>query len=109
MIKKLILLLMLSAPCFATTVALTCTPGDTTATAFHFYRSKVTGGPYTQIDTNLYTTCAFNDTMVVPGETWFYVATASNSLGPSAYSNEFKAVIPGAPLSPKTLTGKITP
>lgn len=86
-------------------VALSCTPpvADAThdvATSFNFKRSATTGGPYTQIGTA--SACAFSDANVSAGQKWFYVATAVNTAGESAQSNEVSATISTFPPAPPT-------
>lgn len=92
-------------------VALSCTPPTTgrLPNSFNFYRATVSGGPYTVVGSAA--TCAYNDTTVSFGTTYFYVATGVNTLTcpsgqtcESAYSNEVTAVIPSNPI-PNPPTG----
>lgn len=112
--KKFLLSLLLglafAIPSHALSVQLTCTDTDPQAIQYHFYRSKTSGGPYTQIDTVTTNTCAFIDLGVAPGDTWFYVADSQNSIGTlSGHSNEVKATIPSLPAIPQGLTATVKP
>jgi hypothetical protein len=82
------------------TVNLSCTPGagGGVPAGFNFFRSTVTGGPYTILGPNpMSTACSCSDTTVVPGTTYYYVANAVNTAGASPYSNQATAVVPPAP------------
>lgn len=96
----------------APSVSLTCTSPGSNALAFNFYRATVSGGPYTIIGTSpMVSACAYTDTSVNLGTTYYYVATsldiAVGSICPagtsceSGYSNQATAVIPANP----TVTG----
>jgi hypothetical protein len=68
---------------------------STSAVGYNIYRSTVSGGPYTMINTSLDSTTAYTDSTVVSGQTYYYVATAVNaSSEESGYSNQATAVIP---------------
>ncbi len=73
-------------------------------THYNVYRSQAPGGPYTFIGTNTSTT-GFFDTGVVNGQTYYYVVTAVNSFGESAYSDEQRLLIANTPLAPTNLNG----
>ncbi len=61
-----------------------------TGVLYHtLYRSTTSGGPYTIVANNL-TGGSYVDRNVKRGEVWYYVATSSNSVGPSKYSNELR-------------------
>ena len=84
----LLLSLCLCGVAFAQhTATLTCTPASTgtPATSFNFYRSAVSGGPYTLIGSNC--TCSFVDTAPLYGSN-YYVSTGVNSFGESGFSDE---------------------
>ena len=72
------------------------------ATAYDVKRSITTGGPYTQISTP--TVPNFTDTGLTNGTKYFYVVSASNSVGQSANSAEVNAT-PVPPLPRATPTG----
>jgi len=96
-------------------VTLTCNApvGPPAATGFNFYRGTVKGGPYPTLAGNA-STCSYSDTTVSYGATYFYVATAVNSVGcptgktcESSFSNEVQAVMPASgpiPGPPTNLT-----
>ncbi len=65
------------------------------AVGYNLYRSTVSGGPYSMINTSLDGTTAYTDNTVVSGQTYYYVATAvDGSSNESGYSNQAQAVIP---------------
>jgi fibronectin type 3 domain-containing protein len=59
------------------------------ATGYNVQRSTTTGGPYTQISTPTVTN--FTDTGLTNGTKYFYVVSASNSVGQSANSAQVSA------------------
>ncbi len=87
-----------SAPTVSTT--LTATAGDAKvdlswgavsgATGYKVLRSTTSGGPYTQIATGV-TATTYTDSTVTNGTTYYYVVTALNVAGESAYFNEASA------------------
>jgi fibronectin type 3 domain-containing protein len=65
------------------------------AVSYNIYRSTVSGGSYTMINTSPDSTTAYADNTVVSGTTYYYVATAVNASGnESGYSNQVTAVVP---------------
>jgi hypothetical protein len=97
-------------PSFGLSVNLTCTDTDPQAIQYHFYRSKTSGGPYAQIDSVTTNTCAYVDSLVAPGDVWYYVADAQNAIGVlSGHSAEVKATIPTPPSVPQGLTAVVKP
>jgi hypothetical protein len=59
------------------------------------YRSAVSGGSYTKINSSLVAGPPYTDSTVVSGKTYYYVTTSVDSSGEeSPYSNEVQAVIP---------------
>ena len=65
------------------------------AVGYNVYRGTVSGGPYAMINSSLDATTTYNDSTVVSGNTYYYVATAVNSESQeSGYSNQSQAVIP---------------
>ncbi len=68
---------------------------DTNAVGYNIYRSQVSGGSYTMINSALDGTTAYTDNTVVSGQTYYYVATAVNANSEeSGYSNQTQAIIP---------------
>jgi hypothetical protein len=65
------------------------------AVSYNIYRSTVSGGPYTMINTSPDSTTSYTDSTVVSGDTYYYVATAVNaSSEESGYSNQATAAVP---------------
>ena len=65
------------------------------AVGYNVYRSTISGGPYTMINSSLDAATAYTDNTVVSGQTYYYVATAVDSGDKeSAYSNQTQAVVP---------------
>jgi hypothetical protein len=62
---------------------------------YNIYRSSVSGGPYTKMNSSLITLLTYTDTAVLAGLTYYYVATSVNASNvESSYSNEISATIP---------------
>jgi hypothetical protein len=64
--------------------------GSATATSYYVARSTVSGGPYTQIASNV-TTNSYTDPMAVPGVTYYYVVSSVSPTGVSGYSMQIAA------------------
>ncbi len=60
------------------------------ATGYKVYRSTVNGGSYTALPGTV-TTNSYSDTGLTNGTTYYYVVTANNASGESAYSNQASA------------------
>ena len=109
--KLALLLFALTLPSFAQaahSVSLTCTDADLSVTGYHFFRSSTSGNlTPSEITLGAVPTCAFVDTLVSAGQTWYYTAKANNLAGDlSNASNEFKAILPPKPVPP-VLTGTV--
>ncbi len=63
-------------------------------TGYNVYRSGSSGGPYTKVAGPV-TNPDYVNFGVSPQQVWYYVVTALNSVGESAFSNEVSATIPG--------------
>ena len=75
------------------------------AATYSVKRSTVSGGPYTLLANGL-TGTSFVDTGLIAGTTWYYVVTATSSVGESALSNQASAtVLPTPSLSGLFSTG----
>ncbi len=62
---------------------------------YNVYRSTVSGGPYTKINSALISGTTYNDQAVQSGQTYYYVTTAVNNQGmESGYSNQASATAP---------------
>lgn|SRR5579862_33254 len=76
-------------------VSLTWTDTNSGVAGYNIYRGSVSGGPYAQINSGLAPSTSYNDTAVVGGQTYYYVATAVDGSGAeSGYSNEAQGAIP---------------
>lgn len=102
----------LTAKATAHSVTLTCTPSTTPGVNYNLYRGTASAGPFTVIGSP--TTCAFTDTAVVAGTTYFYQMTAfcpasggcpAGVSGESTPSNQVSATIPNPPVPPAPPTG----
>ena len=71
--------------------------GSPTATSYNIGRSTVHGGPYMSLASGV-TSTSYTDSTVVPGVTFYYVASSVNSNGVSPYSAEVAAT-PNAQLT----------
>src|SRR5215469_16875170 len=70
-------------------------PSSSTVAGYNVYRSNISGGPYTKLDSAVVATTNSTDMNVEAGETYYYVVTSVESSGTeSAYSNEVAATIP---------------
>jgi Big-like domain-containing protein len=69
-------------------------PGQVVA-GYNVYRSSVSGGPYSQLNSSLIPGLTYTDTAVSAGQTWYYVCSTVDNLGDvSAHSNQVSATIP---------------
>jgi hypothetical protein len=76
-------------------VTLNWTASASTVSGYNVYRSSVSGGPYTKLNSSLVTTTSYIDTTVQPGQTYYYVVTSVGSGGvESAFSTEVSATVP---------------
>ena len=77
-------------------VTLTWTASTSTGvTGYNVFRSQTTGGPYTQVNTNLIGGTSYVDSSVTAGQSYYYVVTAVGSgSSQSSYSNETSASVP---------------
>jgi fibronectin type 3 domain-containing protein len=84
-----------SAFTFFHTVSLAWAASTSSVSGYNVYRSQISGGPYTRINSNLVSGTSFTDSNVQAGNTYFYVTTAVNSSNvESGYSNQATATIP---------------
>ncbi|HZT70141.1 MAG TPA: IPT/TIG domain-containing protein [Terriglobia bacterium] len=80
---------------FFHTVSLAWAASTSSVSGYNVYRSQISGGPYTRINSNLVSGTSFTDSNVQAGNTYFYVTTAVNSSNvESGYSNQATATIP---------------
>ena len=75
-------------------VALNWAASTSAVAGYNVYRSAVSGGPYTKLNSTLVTTTQYTDFAVHPGQTFYYVvASVDSSNVESAYSNEASATV----------------
>lgn len=68
---------------------------SSSVSGYNVYRSTVSGGPYTKINSTLDASLSYSDNTVQSGTTYYYVTTAVSSTGAeSAYSNQVVGVVP---------------
>jgi hypothetical protein len=76
-------------------VTLTWTASTSVVTGYNVYRSSISGGPYTKLNSTLIAATTYDDTAVQSGQTYFYVVTSVDSSNvESADSSEVSATIP---------------
>ncbi|MGD0905956.1 MAG: immunoglobulin domain-containing protein [Candidatus Acidiferrales bacterium] len=76
-------------------VTLSWTASTSAVSGYNVYRSSVSGGPYTKLNSSLVTTTSYTDATVQAGQTYYYVVTSVDSSGnESAYSTEVSATVP---------------
>jgi hypothetical protein len=76
-------------------VTLNWTASTSTVAGYNVYRSTVSGGPYTKMNSSLITTIQDTDSTVLSGRTYFYVVTSVDSSNvESTFSNEVSATVP---------------
>jgi fibronectin type 3 domain-containing protein len=76
------------------------------ATTYTVYRGTSTGGPYTAVPGGTgITSTTYADTGLATGITYYYVVTATNSSGTSAYSNETAHKVLATPTGLSALAG----
>lgn len=76
-------------------VALSWTPSASAVAGYNVYRSEVSGGPYSKLDSNIVAADSYTDTTVQSGLTYYYVVTSVTSAGvQSADSTQTSATIP---------------
>ncbi len=77
-------------------VSLSWNPSSSPGIAgYNIYRSTVSGGPYTKVNSSLDPNVTYNDQAVQDGYTYYYVTTAVDNQGnESSYSNQASAYVP---------------
>jgi hypothetical protein len=76
-------------------VSLSWRASTSSVAGYYIYRSTVSGGPYTKLNSSRETATVYTDSSVKAGATYYYVTTAVNSKGTeSEASNQVKAKIP---------------
>jgi len=75
--------------------ALTWNPSTSSVSGYNVYRSTVSGGSYTKVNSSLVAVLNYTDVNVQSGTTYYYVMTAVDASGnESGYSNQITATIP---------------
>jgi hypothetical protein len=76
-------------------VALTWNASTSTVSGYNVYRSTVSGGAHTKINSSLVAALNYANSTVQGGTTYYCVTTAAHSNGnESVYSNEVTASVP---------------
>jgi hypothetical protein len=76
-------------------VTLFWTPSSASVAGYNIYRSSVSGGPYTRLNSSLGASMTYLDSTVLASQTYYYVATSVDSTNDeSVYSNEVSFTIP---------------
>ncbi len=74
---------------------LTLAPNSSNVAGYNVYRSSISNGPYTKLNSPPFTSTTYIDSTVLTNQTYFYVATSIDSAGnETAYSNQVSATIP---------------
>jgi HYDIN/CFA65/VesB family protein/ASPM-SPD-2-Hydin domain-containing protein len=79
----------------APSVALSWTPSTSAVAGYNVYRSEISGGPYTKLDSSIVAMDTYTDSSVQAGLTYYYVVTSVTSAGmESADSTQTSATVP---------------
>jgi fibronectin type 3 domain-containing protein len=77
------------------TVTLDWVASTSPVMGYNVYRGTASGGPYMLLNSSLVTATQYEDSMVLSGQTYYYVVTAVDSSNvESTYSNQASAKIP---------------
>jgi fibronectin type 3 domain-containing protein len=83
-----------AAPSYAAVLNWTASTSSD-VTGYNVYRSTVSGGSYSKINSSLVAGSTYTDSTVVSGNTYYYVTASVDTSGiESLDSNEVQAVIP---------------
>ena len=84
-----------AAQAAAHSVTLSWTPSTSTVAGYNVYRSAVSGGPYSKLDSSAVATDGFTDAAVQAGQTYYYVVKSVTGTGvESADSNQASVTVP---------------
>jgi fibronectin type 3 domain-containing protein len=76
-------------------VTVDLTPNASNVSGYNVYRSSMSNGPYTKLNSPLVTSTTFTDSTVLANQTYFYVGTSVDSSGnETVYSGQVSATIP---------------
>jgi hypothetical protein len=82
-------------PATSHAVSVAWTPSTSSVAGYNVYRSEVSGGPYTKLDSSVLAADSFTDTTVTAGQIYYYVVTAATSAGmESADSSQVSVTVP---------------
>jgi hypothetical protein len=78
-------------------VTLSWNGSSSQVSGYNIYRSIISGGSYSKINSSTITTLSYSDQTVVDGSTYYYTVTAVGTNGTqSGYSNEITVVVPSS-------------
>jgi hypothetical protein len=84
-----------AAQAVAHSATLSWTPSTSTVAGYNVYRSAVSGGPYSKLNSSIVATDGFTDSSVQAGQTYYYVVTAVTGTDvESADSTQVSVTIP---------------
>lgn len=76
-------------------VALSWSPSTSAVAGYNVYRSEVSGGPYTKLDSSIVTADSYTDSTVQGGQTYYFVVTSVTAAGvESADSAQVSVAVP---------------
>lgn len=77
-------------------VTLNLAANSSNVAGFNVYRSSISTGPYSKLNSPLVTSTTYTDSTVLANHTYFYVGTSVDSAGnETAYSSQVSATVPG--------------
>ena len=83
------------APAVSHSATLNWVASTSAVAGYNIYRSNVSGGTYTKLNSQLITSPQYTDSTVLAAQTYYYVVTSETSGGvESVFSNEATAIIP---------------
>ena len=92
---KTVTLSGIGAQAVSHSVTLTWTASTSVVSGYNIYRSSVSGGPYTKLNSSPVAATTYVDSAVQSSQTYFYVITSVNSSAvESAFSNEVSVTVP---------------
>jgi fibronectin type 3 domain-containing protein len=76
-------------------VTLNLAPNSSTVVGYNVYRSSISNGPYTKLNSPIVTSTTYVDSTVLASQTYYYVATSVDASGDETpFSNQVSATIP---------------
>jgi HYDIN/CFA65/VesB family protein/centrosomal CEP192-like protein/Ig-like domain-containing protein len=84
-----------AVPPVSHSATLVLAPSSSNVAGYNVYRSSISNGPYTKLNSPPVTSTTYVDSTVAASQTYYYVATSVDSAGnESAYSNQMSTTIP---------------